>query len=78
MSEADALCRQHVDEAVGGIINLFGCFWAASICVACHLLPGDCYWSGAMRQRRGPTPDITINIRRPVDPDEKAQWIPSE
>lgn len=38
MSEANTLWRQKVDEALGGIINLFGWFWAASICVACHLL----------------------------------------
>lgn len=38
MNEANAFSRQNVDEAFGGIINMFGWFRAASICVACHLL----------------------------------------
>lgn len=29
--------RRYADEAPGSIINLFGWFQAASICVTCHL-----------------------------------------
>lgn len=57
VNEANTLCGQKVDEAVGGIIYFLG-----GLVLRCwHLcdmspVSGDCYWSGATRHLMG---DIT-------------------
>lgn len=61
-----------MDETVGGIINLFGWFGAASICVACHRLLVIVIGAEPRGGPVGPTLDMTINIEKPVDPDDKS------
>jgi len=64
--------KQDVDGAIGDIINLFGWFWDASICVACHLLLVIVIGAELRDGPMGLPLDITINIQTPVDPRVKA------
>ena len=71
-----ASSSQNVDEALGGIINLFGWIRAARICVACHLLLVIVIGEEP-RGPSGPALDITINIQRPADHNEKSTLDPT-